>query len=380
VFGTAFQRGYAHGLLLSDIILDFVNTKLPDFLKGQVDRLPLSKLPDWLQKIVKEQLEKNVWQAFNTVCEWVYSQESEYINASLINFTEEVTGLAQGVCFNRTKAACDPDSFSKELIALNMFPELIRMQCSMLSAWGDSTPDGCATQLRTLDFGTGPFANATFLIVHHPDQGFPFAEVGFPAFVGAVTGFSPHIGLSQKVDDVTDSHKPYGSYNGKPDAIVIREILQFATSKEAAVQIAQKAKRTWGIWLGFGDFQSQRFLTTLYDQLEVIPYDDVTLPFATSQPFIKEVAYVDKHPQPSSAPELPALIKQMYGNMSALNVAQNIPRLTQSGDVHIAVYDFGKQEVYVSRGLTNATGDFIQYAYEAPFLRWNMSSLWKISL
>jgi len=70
----------------------------------------------------------------------------------------------------------------------------------------------------------------------------------------------------------------------------------------------------------------------------------------------------------------------MYGNLTALNIAQNIPRLTQSGDVHIAVYDLQQQLVYVSRGVTNATGDFIQNAYEAPFLRWNMSALWKTSL
>eukprot|EP00666_Eupelagonemidae_sp_cell4sb_P006027 gene6027-4196_t len=40
-----------------------------------------------------------------------------------------------------------------------MLPELIRMSCTMFGAWGSATPTGNLTQLRALDFGSGPFAN-----------------------------------------------------------------------------------------------------------------------------------------------------------------------------------------------------------------------------
>ena len=37
-----------------------------------------------------------------------------------------------------------------------MLPELIRMTCSMIGAWGSATEDGQLLQLRTLDFGGAP--------------------------------------------------------------------------------------------------------------------------------------------------------------------------------------------------------------------------------
>ena len=52
---------------------------------------------------------------------------------------------------------------------VNMLPELIRMQCSMMGAWGKSTSSGKLLQLRTLDFGGGPFGNRTMLVVNHPE-------------------------------------------------------------------------------------------------------------------------------------------------------------------------------------------------------------------
>lgn len=374
VYGSAFQRGLAQGQLLSATILDFVNNKLPDYYRSMADELPLGKLPDWLQKIIREEAAKDLPGAINTALAWVYEQEKNFINSSQVMFSDEIAGLAQGTCGNST--SCDPAAFATVLANVNMLPELIKMHCSMMGAWGPSTLDGKANQMRTLDFGNGPFANGTFLLVHHPDNGFPFAMLSFPAMVGAVTGFSPYIGLSEKVDLISGKPDIKGSFNGKPDVLVIREILQFATSKENAVVMAQKAPRTWAIWLGFGDFASQRFLAIAYEQQQVIPYDDVTLPFATGAPAFAGVAYLDKHTQPSSSATLPDLVKQYYGNLSAVNIVQNIPRLTQSGDVHIAVYDFGQQLAYTAQGITDGKGAFTRYAYESPFLRWNMPALW----
>jgi len=340
------------------------------------DEIPVGKLPEWLQKIVKEQAEKDLPGAVNTALSWVYEQEKTFINSSQVMFSDEINGIAQGACANKSLAACDPVAFAAVITNVNMLPELIKMACSMMGAWGKATPDGQASRLRTLDFGTGPFANNTFLLVHHPDSGFPFALISFPAMVGAVTGFSQYLGLSEKVDMITGKPSPKGHFNGKPDALVIREILQFATSKESAIIMTQKTARTWGVWLGFGDIASQRFLAIMYDAEQVIAFDDVTLPFATGAPAFTGVAYIDKHTQPSSSPTLPDLVKQYYGNLSAVNIVQNIPRLTESGDVHISVYDYGQQQAYVAQGITDAKGDFTRYAYESPFLRWSMPALW----
>lgn len=98
--------------------------------------------------------------------------------------------------------------------------------------------------------------------------------------------------------------------------------------------------------------------------------------FFTNQSRFKDVAYIDKHPQPSVHPTLPQLVKDYYGKLSVQQVIQNIPRLTQSGDVHIGAYDFGSSKAYIARGIVDANGDFITYAYQAPFIEFDMAALW----
>ena len=63
--------------------------------------------------------------------------------------------------------------------------------------------------------------------------------------------------------------------------MVIRDMVQLAKTKEEAVSIAKAAKRTWSVWLGLGDFNSQAFTAMLYDQAAAAPYD-VTLPSLTN--------------------------------------------------------------------------------------------------
>jgi len=251
------------------------------------------------------------------------------------------------------------------------------MQCSMMGAWGDATASRNLVQLRTLDFGQGPMANHTFLAVHHPsDSVIDFALYSFPSFVGAVTGFSEKIGLSEKVDDVTHGMRPEGSYNGQTATMVIRDILQFSNTKEEAVSIASQATRTWSMWLGFGDYISEEFVAIIYEKDHVISYDDKTLPTRTNATYYSGVAYIDKHPQPSTNTDMSTLIGRYYGNITGEEVAKNFPRLTESADVHAAVYDFGEGKAYLARGVTDSKGSFTRKAYESPFLEFDIPTLW----
>jgi len=62
----------------------------------------------------------------------------------------------------------------------------------------------------------------------------------------------------------------------------------------------------------------------------VTVYTDAMLPKITNQTMFKDVEYIDRHPQPShDHTTLPDLVKRFYGNLTAANVAQYIPRLTQ---------------------------------------------------
>ena len=384
LYGDAYSRGVAHGQLLSDDLVQFMTTDLQSYFLQECGQIPTDKLPAWLGKAITKLCHEAAPTAFDLALGYVFDQQRQYINASKSNVMREMEGIADGICTpvgaNATiPALCsDKKKLLQTVFNVNMLPELVQMQCSMMGAWGAATPDGKLTQLRTLDFGGGPFANHGLLMVHHPtDTTIPFASLSFPGFVGIVTGFSKELAQSEKVDDVSGASRPKGSYDGQAVAMVIRDMVQLSSTKEEAIAIAQKAKRTWSVWLGFGDNASQEFIAMLYDQEGAVAYNDQTLPALTNQTKFKSVAYIDKHPQPSKHPDMPALVEQYYGNLSAVNVAQNIPRGMQSGDVHVAVYDFSNQQVYFATGTTDGpTGAYTRLACNAPYLRFDMDKLW----
>ena len=64
----------------------------------------------------------------------------------------------------------------------------------------------------------------------------------------------------------TDDLKP-GAYDGEPDIFVLRDLLQFAENRSAAEAHIQSVRRTWGMWVGIGDFASQRMDIVGYQQV-----------------------------------------------------------------------------------------------------------------
>eukprot|EP00656_Telonema_subtile_P002062 TRINITY_DN1089_c0_g1_i6.p1 TRINITY_DN1089_c0_g1~~TRINITY_DN1089_c0_g1_i6.p1 ORF type:complete len:169 (-),score=49.71 TRINITY_DN1089_c0_g1_i6:538-1044(-) len=142
LFGDAYQRGVAHGRLLSEDLLTFIQEDLPIFYKSEVDQIPLHTLPPWLSKAIKGVLKSAAPAAFNMALGWVWEQQQSFINASATKVLPEMQGIADGICYNSTAKACgDKAALLKTIHHVNMLPELIRMQCSMMGAWGAATPD-----------------------------------------------------------------------------------------------------------------------------------------------------------------------------------------------------------------------------------------------
>ena len=85
-------------------------------------------------------------------------------------------------------------------------------------------------------------------------------------FVGAVTGFSPLVSLSEKVWEVYDSSgglQP-GSYQGLPVVGLIRNLLQFGADLRSAAALADAAERTWAVFLGVGSAADNAFEALAY--------------------------------------------------------------------------------------------------------------------
>ena len=110
-------------------------------------------------------------------------------------------GIADGMCSTLGKS-CNATAWRSQIRTINMLPELIKMACTAFGAWGDASASRNLLQLRALDFGSGPWGNATLLNVYrNPDAGErAFASVTFPGFVGVITGVAERgVGISEKV-------------------------------------------------------------------------------------------------------------------------------------------------------------------------------------
>ena len=129
--------------------------------RSEAQQLPLGKLPLFLQKAIKALLAHEAPAAFDLALSWLYSRQEKYISGSKTAVIEEMAGIVDGawgsqLCNGTSLGHCvDKSKVLKTIHSVNMLPELIRMQCSMMGAWGPATPDGNLTQLRSLDFGAG---------------------------------------------------------------------------------------------------------------------------------------------------------------------------------------------------------------------------------
>lgn len=389
--GDAKARGLAQGSLMPLEIADFMEVQMNKYFASEVWNIDVSGAPQPLRGILELLKIKGAKAApgiFRQALDWVYQNELQYLPQNLV---DEMDGIAEGMCSSKLLPNCNVTEWGNTLKAINMVPELIRMACTAYGAWGTATPDSKLVQIRALDFGGGPFANHTIVQVNRDpnNPGNAFASITFPGMVGVITGVSENgIGVSEKVWMTYDkiSLQP-GHYDGEPDVFVLRDILEKSKNKAEAEAYMQNVKRTFAIWVGVGDYATQTFDLVAYKEDSSIVYNDVTAPSMTGQPFIENVAYVDKHPQPSGegpTGTLPTALSDFHGNITLENT-KTILKYHQTGDLHIAAYNFGDKEMYVSIGRINSEGQYgpedgdkdSWKAYNRPYLKFNLEDLWK---
>lgn len=123
-----------------------------------------------------------------------------------------------------------------------------------------------------------------------------------------------------------------------------------------------------------------------YQQASAVTYTDVTMPTVTEQPYLENLVYVDKHPQPSGDGvngSLPTSLQDFYGQMSVEN-ARVVVQYHETGDAHIAMYDFGTKRLIFSIGRINEDGNYGPVggdlsswrAYNRPYLSYALEDLW----
>ena len=117
--------------------------------------------------------------------------------------------------------------------------DLGQIGCTSTALWGDQTPDGKLIIGRNLDFYAGDeFAEEKVILFVQPDEGIPFVSVAWPGMLGVVSGMNKE-GLTITMN-AGKSKIPFTAK--KPISILAREILQYASTIDEAIEIAARSE------------------------------------------------------------------------------------------------------------------------------------------
>ena len=109
--------------------------------------------------------------------------------------------------------------------------------CTSFAAWSNKTEDGNLLVARNFDFYVGDdFAKNKIIAFYKPSEGHPFMMVTFGGMTGALSGMNT-AGLTVTIN-AAKSEIPVSS--AMPVSLVAREILQYASTIEEALDIANK--------------------------------------------------------------------------------------------------------------------------------------------
>ncbi|MCG3136907.1 MAG: hypothetical protein HJJLKODD_00745 [Phycisphaerae bacterium] len=210
VWGSDYERGYAHGYLLAEGMVEFAGRAL-------VEVQPMNSRVLYEERVVKGILKYMKFEP---------------------RYEQELQGLYDGL---KTKVGQDgmmcvalqrPLTLD-DLKAVNTLADWYAFFCSSFSAWGSLTPDGNVITARNLDFLKLPgVAEQQLIIVHLLDDPTrkKWVSVGWAGLIGCYTGMNEN-GLTLSVHDCFVKAKPEQPRQFIPRSFALRDAIETAGSE-----------------------------------------------------------------------------------------------------------------------------------------------------
>ncbi|RME00691.1 MAG: hypothetical protein D6814_03060 [Calditrichaeota bacterium] len=257
-----------------------------------------------------------------------------------------------------------------------MIGEASEWHCSLFVAWGKATAaDGHLYQLRALDYETeANIQKYPTIAVYVPEEGHPFANLGWAGVTGAVSGISSQqIAISEIGDDYD---KANDTFQGMPFAFMLRDILQFDTSLDEAIARVKNTPRTTSLMyaIGDGEYGQGRALQTSHTLCNVFDPDNLE-PLTPTHQRIPDVVYWGMSWNvPSYDGPLHDKLMEHYGRINAETTIRDILPNVRTGSLQAVVYDLTAMHIWLANARTEEESGPLK-AYDRPFLHIDMNKV-----
>ncbi len=213
VWGSPVDRGYAHGYLMADKILEV--------LDGYVGDTNLSGGPSGHARSVAK---------------------VSAIMKIPDDYRREIEGMLAGIRAKRGGKVAVPCLGRKleyeDLLVMNCIPDSSPFGCSSFAAWGNMTTDGSTIAGRNLDWVWAEILTDSQVIVAHildkDDGKIAWVSVTWPGFIGCLTGMNAE-GVTVSMHDVRAPRSVPSGFT--PRAFTLRDAIEAAHARTAREDI-----------------------------------------------------------------------------------------------------------------------------------------------
>ena len=220
IWGTSFEKGYAHGYLLAEDIV----TMLENFIANSTFGLNAAT---WENQVIP----------------------SIGMFTIVPRFEQELEGMLEGIEARKAAgtvhlACLGRDMLYEDLAAINIGPDFFSLGCSSFAGWESMTTDGRTITGRNFDWTEIPGVfEDQFVIAYIPEPGneeLGFVTINWPGIIGCFTVMNEE-GVTLNIND-TNGYSPTETSGFHPRILIYREAIESAHAETAVSDVENVLK------------------------------------------------------------------------------------------------------------------------------------------